>query len=151
MNDVTESRQCRQAVEKSWRRTQRIRITLTLQTEKQSRSIYLSFKPAEFNVGILDQGNKGTGTCPNRSGSGAVLADLCGYFCCLALSLAVCGCSAACRLLYPEMELDEYPQTCIAPTSGLVITHVEGSPDSVHATVDILLVSLPRNCCLDLG
>lgn len=94
--------------------------------------------------------------CPNRSWSGAVLAGLCGYFCCLALSLAVCGCSAACRLLYPEMELDEYLQACIAqllraPTLGLVITHEEGSPDSAHTTVDILLVSLPRNCCLDFG
>lgn len=48
------------------------------------------------------------------------------------------------------MELHEYPQACIVqllmfPTLGLAITHVEGSPDSAHTTVDILLISLPQN------
>lgn len=105
-------------------------------------SIY-HLTPAELDIGILDPGNRGTQhTCPKRSGS--VLAGLCGCFCCLALSSAVCGCSTVCRLLCPAMALDEYPQTCIdqvllSPALGLVITHVEVSPDSAHRAVDILV------------
>lgn len=99
MGDIRGAGQCHQAAKRAgegYREfLQHCRLSSTLRTR-----IYHSTLD-ELDMGILDQGSRGTGphlSKPVRIGGRAVPAGPCGHFGCLALSLAICEYSAVCRL-----------------------------------------------------